>query len=80
MSGQADKLSGLLSQHMNLVNQTRGQASTAQQSQGAAAPAEEAALAWDAEGAAAALGTEAAERAPIDIAMERSQNRSEPTP
>jgi hypothetical protein len=78
MSGQAAKLSGHVSQHANLVNQAMGQiqqlAQMAQQGQGAAAPAEavegavpeEAALAGDVEGAGAALGTEAAERAPIE--------------
>ncbi len=47
MSGQAAKLTGHASQHMNLFNQAMGQvqqiAQMAQQGQGAAAPAEEAA-------------------------------------
>jgi uncharacterized protein YukE len=65
MSAQAAKLSGHLSQHLNLVNQSMGQA---QQGQGAAAPAEEpapeeatlddAAL-EKVEGKGAAVGTEA---------------------
>jgi hypothetical protein len=112
MSGQAAKLSGHASQHMNLVNQTMGQiqqlAQMAQQGQGAAAPAEEAAVAeaapaeaalvgaapaeaalvgaapaearfaGDVEGAGAALGTEAAERAPIDAAAVGAEQAREP--
>ncbi len=62
---------------MNLANQMTGQiqqlAQVAQPGQGAAAPAgegatEEAALAGDLEGAGAAVGTEAAERAPLEVA------------
>jgi EspA/EspE family len=81
-SGQLAKMSGHVSQHMNLMNQTTGQvqsvAQMGQQGQGAAAPAEkaaeqsatteEAALAGDVEGAGAGAGTEAGERAPIDVA------------
>jgi hypothetical protein len=84
MSGQAAKLSGQASQHMNLVNQTVGQiqqlAQMGQQGQGAAAPAEEATLAGDGEGAGAALGTEAAERAPIDVAAVGAEQAREPRP
>jgi hypothetical protein len=99
MSGQAAKISGHLSQHVNLFNQGMGQiqqiASMAQQGQGAAAPAEEAAaeeaalagaapaeatLAGDVEGAGAALGTEAAERAPIDAAAIGPEQAQEPSP
>jgi len=81
-SAQTAKMSGHVSQHMNLVNQTMGSvqslASMGQQGQGAAAPAEEAlaeeaahaeaALAGDVEGAGAAMGAPGAERAPIDVA------------
>ncbi|BBZ46761.1 EspA/EspE family type VII secretion system effector [Mycobacterium parmense] len=81
-SGQAAKMSGHISQHMNLVNQTMGSvqqvSSMGQQGQQAAAPAEdaaaegaapaEAALADDAEGAGAGINTDGAERAPVDLA------------
>ncbi|OMC15305.1 MULTISPECIES: EspA/EspE family type VII secretion system effector [unclassified Mycobacterium] len=80
MSGQASKLSGQLSQHSQLVNQAMGQiqqlAQLGQQGQGAAAPAEEAELADDVEGAGAGLGTEGAERAPIDVAATDAQQVS----
>ena len=81
-SGQLAKMSGHVSQPMNLMNQTTGQvqsvAQMGHQGQGAAAPAEktaeeratteEAALAGDVGGAWAGAGTEAGERAPIDVA------------
>ncbi len=84
MSGQASKLSGQLSQPANLVSQAAGQlqqmVQSAQQGQGAAAPAEEAvteeaALAGDAAGAGAGVGTQGAERAPVEAAAgaERAQ-------
>jgi len=93
-SGQFAKLSGHLSQHMNLVNQTMGQiqqlASMAKQSQGAVAPAgeaavagaapEEAALAGDVEGAGAGVDTEGAERAPIEVAAAGAGEAQEPSP
>jgi uncharacterized protein YukE len=83
MSGQAAKLSGYVGQHMNLVNQMTGQvqqlASMAQQGQ-AAPPAKETTPAEDVDGAGAALGTEAAERAPIELAAVGAQQAQEPIP
>jgi hypothetical protein len=86
-SGQHAKMSGHVSQHTNLMNQTTGQvqsvAQLGQQGHGAAAPAEkaaeesatteEAALAGDVEGAGA--GTEAGVRAPIGAAEVGAEQR-----
>jgi len=84
-SGQLTKMSGALSQPMNLLNQTMGQvqqiAQMGQQGQGAAAPAAEAAhseadaaetvgLEEEADGAGA--GTEGAERAPIEVGAQQT--------
>lgn len=88
-SGQAAQMSGHLSQHANLVNQTMGQvqqlASMGQQGQAAAAPAEgaapeEATLAGDVEDAGAGAGAEGAERAPIDAAAGAAEQAQEPSP
>ena len=77
MSGQTAKLSGQVSQHMNLANQTTGQvqqlAQVAQPGQGAGRPpgrarTERPPLRAISEGAGAAVGTEAAERAPLEVA------------
>jgi EspA/EspE family len=72
MSGQASTHSGNVSPHADLVNQAMGHiqqvAHKPPQRQGAAAPPEDTALAGDAEGAGAATGTAATERAPIEIA------------
>ncbi|WP_244193476.1 EspA/EspE family type VII secretion system effector [Mycobacterium nebraskense] len=84
MSGQTSKLSGQLSQHSQLVNQAMGQiqqlTQMAQQGQGAAAPAEKAALTSDVEGAEAGLGTDGAQRAPIEAAAASTEHASEPGP
>lgn len=89
MSGQAAKVSSQLSQPAQLVNQAMGQLQqmiqTAQQGQGAAAPAEEAvtdeaALAGDVEGAGAAAGAAGAERAPVEAAVAGAESMHQPNP
>jgi hypothetical protein len=89
MSGQFATLSGHLSQHPDPVNQTMGPrpqiASTTRQSQGAAAPAkqaaaEEATLAGHVEDAGASAGTEGPERAPIEVAATRAEESQQPSP
>ncbi len=80
---QAAQVSGHLSEHMNLVNQTTGQrpqrASMAAQGQGAPAPAEEAALEGEVDGAGAGVAS-ATERAPIEVATVGAQQGQEPSP
>jgi EspA/EspE family len=88
MSGQAAKLSGQVSQPANLVSQAMGQlqqmVQTAQQGQGAAAPAEDAAegadLTSDVEGAGASLGTQGAERAPVEVGASGTERAQQPSP
>ncbi len=91
-SGQLAQMSGQISQPMNFVNQMMGQvqqlASTGQQRQGSALPAEkaaaeeaapaEAALAGKVDGAG--LGTSGAERAPIDGATVGAEAAPGPAP
>jgi hypothetical protein len=82
--GQAAKLSGHVTPHATLVNQAMGRfqqiAQTAQQGEGAAAPAEEDALAGDLYGARVAVGAGAGERAPIHVAADRAEQAQEPSP
>ncbi|KAA1251748.1 hypothetical protein F0Q45_02445 [Mycobacterium simiae] len=92
MSAQAARMSGQVSQHMNLVNQTMGQvqqvAAMARGHGSAAPPAEEAAveeaanadtaLAAPAENAGVASGVASAERAPIDITTAGASDAREP--
>ncbi|GLE52665.1 EspA/EspE family type VII secretion system effector [Mycobacterium montefiorense] len=89
LSGQVSKLSSQLSQPTSLVNQAMGQlqqmVQTAQQGQGSAAPAEEAAVegaarTGDAEGAGAGVGAAAAERAPIGAAPAGTERTPGPNP
>ncbi|GBG40942.1 EspA/EspE family type VII secretion system effector [Mycobacterium montefiorense] len=89
LSGQASKLSSQLSQPTSLVNQAMGQlqqmVQTAQQGQGSAAPAEEAAVdgaarTGDTEGAGAGVGAAAAERAPIGAAPAGTERTPGPNP
>lgn len=89
MSGQAAKVSGQLSQPAQLTSQAMGQLQqmiqTAQQGQGAAAPAQEAAteetaFPGEVEGAGAGLGAAGAERAPVEVAAAGAEQTQTPNP
>lgn len=89
MSGQAAKVSGQLSQPAQLTSQAMGQLQqmiqTAQQGQGAAAPAQEAAteetaFPGEVEGAGAGLGAAGAERAPVEVAAAGAERTQTPNP
>ena len=82
MSGQTANLPGQPSRYADLANQKIGEirraALTRQQSEGAASDTE-ATGAEDVTGAGAALGAEAAERAPVDVGAAGPQPAQDPT-